>query len=100
MSIADDETRPHTKHKDCEYVKDRQRFFTTNLFKLIGVVYALAAPFFVWLTLTAFGHATEIALLKEKQSQLIEVKQTLDQINKTVTQIQIDMGKLQGATKL
>lgn len=69
----------------------QEAFFNAHMLKVLGVCYAVGAPWFVWATVTIFSLQSEVALVKQKQESIFEIKEELKEMRKDINQIKIDL---------
>jgi hypothetical protein len=98
---SSDAGRPSTKHRQKVAIVDRDSWLNTKLLKILGIVYGIASPFIIWLIVTIYGHNTELAILKLKQEAfeekmlvIKELNTKIDQMNASITRIQIDIATI------
>lgn len=81
-------------HKVCPYEKEKDMWFDSKFLKMAGTIIGLLSPLFVWIVVEIFTMKSEIALVKQKQEVLIEMKHTIEEIQKTTNQILVDVAVL------
>ncbi len=80
-----------TKHENCPYEKEKETWFDSRLLKIGGIIYAIASPWVIWVTVSIFTINSDAALIRQKQEVIIEMKSSLDTIQKDVNKIAIDL---------
>lgn len=81
------------------FEKKAESFFNANLLKIIGIVYTIATPFFVWLVISIFNMQSEINLIKYKVDNISEIKDSIKVIQQDLNLIKIDIAVLKKETK-
>jgi hypothetical protein len=79
------------KHENCPFEKEKETFFDSRLLKIAGIIYGIASPWVIWVTVSIFTSNSDMALVRQKQEVIIEMKQAIDNIQKDVNKISIDM---------
>lgn len=78
-------------NEETKTYKKQEAFFTAQMLKILGICYAVGAPWFVWATVTIFSLQGEVALVKQKQESIFEIKEELKEMRKDINQIKIDL---------
>lgn len=81
-------------NEETKNYKKQEAFFGSQMLKVLGVVYAIGTPWFVWATVTIFSLQGEVALVKQKQESILEIKEELKEMRKDINQIKIDLSYL------
>lgn len=85
-------TKSHLEH--CQYMKEKDVWFDSKLLKVAGVVIGLLSPLFVWIVLGIFEVKSDIAVMKQKQEAIVEIKDELKLMRSDLNQIKIDLSTM------
>ena len=86
----------HNCYENCLWEKEKKDkgFFSTELLKIIGIVYTLASPLLVWMVVSVFALQSDIKLVQQKQEMISEIKADLLDIKRDIITIKVDMATI------
>lgn len=84
--------------ESCYYEKNKDKIekvtdtkFLKNMLKFLGIVYGIAAPWFIWTTLSINELKSDMLLVKQRQEVIMEIKQDITTIKTDLQQLKIDV---------
>jgi hypothetical protein len=83
------------KHKEqCPYRKDKDTWFSAQMLKVAGVVIGMLSPLFVFIVVEVFTLKSDMALVKQKQETIIEIKEEIQEMRKDLVSIKIQLAAM------
>lgn len=89
------ETEELPVKKDIAVTTDRDTWLNSRLLKIIGIVYAIASPFVIWLVVTIYAIKTDAAIALEKQKSLEEKLELVKDLNSKIDGLKDSVGRIQ-----
>lgn len=84
----------HNDEETKKFEKKQEQFFNSQMLKILALCYAVGAPWFVWATIELFSLRGEVALIKQRQDVIQEIKQDIQTIKIDLQQLKIDVSVL------
>lgn len=86
-------------HEETEKLikKETKAFFNAELLKIIGVVFGIASPWLIWVTVSIFELRSEQKLQAQKLDIIMEMKQDISTIKSDVQTLKTDVAVIKAA---
>lgn len=102
------ETSEHlSSRKRTKVTIDRDSWLNTRLLKILGIVYGIATPFIVWVIVSIYDAKTdrelfkaELAYLKDKLNTINTIYNKMDELQKSIGNIQVDIATLKARANI
>jgi hypothetical protein len=73
--------------------EEEEIFFNGKFLKLLSIVYAIGAPWFIWATVEIFAMKSDIRLMTVKVDVIGEIHKDIKEIRNDINNIKLDLAK-------